>query len=217
MSKKVSKKVSNFQSCKICNKKHGKTLLKTYEHYDKCVEEGYGHDIHGYLVRLFAFGTIGTYFMYLSVGHNCTLNDLDNFIRTEWCSCCMHLSNFLDENGKETSKKTKISNIGINGKILYEFDMGDSTDVYIEIVKYFDKDDNSNRLISKKCKSVFKLSPDAPLCSCNNKALYFGDDEPLCQSCMEKSKCDRFYKIVDSPRVGMCGFEMIENENDNDV
>ena len=208
----MGKKKSNFQKCKICDKNHGTTITKTYEHYDKCVENSQSQNIHGYLVRLFSQGMLGTYFTYLSVGQNCTLKNLDDYIKKEWCSCCNHMSNFLNENGEETDKKRKLSDIGISGRILYEFDMGDTTTVYIEIVKYFEKEDNNKKNVSKKCESIFKLSPNNPSCDCNKEALYYGDDGPLCQTCVEKSECETIYKIVDSPRVGVCCYEMFEQK-----
>lgn len=205
---------SKYEKCTTCGISHGKSVEKTIQHYDKCVENKFFEQINGNLLRMFSPNQYGMYYMYASIGDDCTLNDLDKFLRKEWCECCNHMSQFIDENGDETKKSKKVKSLGLNGRILYEYDMGTTTPVYVELIYISGKD--IPKCDRKKCVSVFKKSPTIN-CKCKKEALYLNDDIPLCQSCKDATECDILFKIENSPRTGVCGYGIVEDETQTEA
>ena len=155
----------------------------------------------GFLLRFLSAGICGIYTMYAVVGINCTLSHIDKLLRKEWCECCNHTSVFLDENGDEVKKSMKVLLLGLNGKITYEYDMGSTTTVYIELLSI--SNDTSNKTNQK---IIFRNTVN-PVCKCKNPAIFIYEGQPLCSECsIDVEDSQMLAEIVNSPRTGICGY-----------
>jgi hypothetical protein len=102
--------------------------------------------------------------MCVFVHSNAILQDLDNLLRREWCECANHLSIFIDQNGSETSKKMKIIDMGLNGKIRYDYDTGSTNTMFIELISINSTNDKSIK--KNKYEIVFRNEPFMVKCKC---------------------------------------------------
>lgn len=163
------------------------------------------------------------YWLYITINVNCTLQDLDKFLRDIWVECCGHLSMFkiheetyeseIDMEGfwerPSRNMNVKLKNvISLNDKIEYEYDFGSTT--YLEI-KVVDKIVCSNKgkdieLIARNNELKLKCS------NCNNKASYYDyeNEKYLCDDCFEDYTYDEEMieelGYINSPRAGVCGY-----------
>lgn len=164
------------------------------------------------------------YWMHLAARADATLADLDEFLRRTWLECCGHLSAFHiggkqfeplpmedDWDEAETMDK-KLGDVMTPGmKIPYEYDFGSTTDLTIKVV--------SKREGQFRGKAIQTLARnDAPaipcqVCGAEAKKVcsicIWSDSGWVCNKCARKHKCDAemFLPVVNSPRVGTCGYE----------
>lgn len=220
--------------CQICNKKFG--CRQIFDHRQQCLSDLH-QDKNGYLISMFSHGITGeTYELHIIVNKKCKLQHLDNYLREIWCECCNHLSIFelyvdsdvitTSDNKKkkiklvpfsmELPKKDMIAKYGIGSKIIYTYDMGSTTTIYIQIGGELNgkKKNNDVEIVYRNNKPLIKCD------KCSKKARFFKIDIPLCKLCGKKSNkdndsksCDSddddddLLKIVNSPRTGVCGYE----------
>ena len=201
--------------CKFCDGKFGSKQI--INHRRECLSNFY-KDKKGYLISMYSYGISGQiYELYIIVNKGCKLHDIDMLLKKIWCECCGHLSMFelcVDgDNGyeeKEISKKTKLTNYEIGAKIMYTYDMGTTTTVFIEIIKELKGKINSDNIIELVYRN------DKPLIKCKKcrkKAKFLKEGIPFCHSCSkcsdsESNDSDNYdlAKIVNSPRAGVCGY-----------
>ena len=164
------------------------------------------------------------YWMHLEAPSAATLADLDGLLRDTWLECCGHLSQFeiegqryipytpedpCDEGsrsmgvplGRILSSRTKFS---------YEYDFGSTTELALKVV--------SAQSVERAGKSIRILARNNPpkitcdVCGEDATAVcvecsYSGEGW-LCKKCAKKHKCgeDMLLPVVNSPRVGVCGY-----------
>jgi len=161
------------------------------------------------------------YWMHLEVPAGATLEDLDDFLRNIWLECCGHMSAFTIE-GKtysvapmaefdDESMEARLDEILSPGmKFHYEYDFGSTTHLAMRVVSQGQK--------QFKGKSITVLAmnkpPSYPCISCGKMAaqvctecLWSGKGW-LCDECAAEHKCgeDMLLPVVNSPRVGVCGY-----------
>jgi hypothetical protein len=167
------------------------------------------------------------YWMHLEVAANAKLKVLDNFLRDIWLECCGHLSAFtiggiryesdLDKDSlfysdfKDKSMNYKIGSVlGTGMKFIHEYDFGTTTELALKVV--------SERIGEPLDEPVQIMArndpPKIPCMECGELAtqvcaqcIYDGEGW-LCDKCGKKHKCgeDMLLPVVNSPRVGMCGY-----------
>ncbi len=175
-------------------------------------------------------------FLHLLVDGKETLGDLDAFLRNIWLECCGHLSSFevkganyrgawdADSFGEDMGKPMqKIFSKGI--KLNYEYDFGSTTQLDVQVMGEY---------AMPVLAGIMLLSRNEPLeilCHvCEKKpaviicpACVYNGPSMFCTTCAKKHKkeCEDFdddysLPVVNSPRMGVCGYEggMIDVERD---
>ncbi|MEI6766941.1 MAG: hypothetical protein WCM76_15025 [Bacteroidota bacterium] len=168
----------------------------------------------------------GDYFLHLLVKDNCTLRQLDHFLRNIWLDCCGHESCFKDIHGS-FAMKWELGQCMIQGmNWLYQYDSINPTKLFVSVI---------GRICLAMKKNIIILSRNEPinfLCdSCKTKPAVnifsihdlFDDEGRYCAECSDHHTQDcPGYKdfltlpIVNSPRVGVCRYEggCIDKERD---
>lgn len=160
------------------------------------------------------------YWMHIEIPENATLKDLDDFLRETWLECCGHLSSFEIEGRTFISEKIEPGDrsmrialgkaIAPGTKFEHIYDFGTSTELSLKVL--------SSREGLARGKSVMVLArndpPDIRCQSCGKPAtavccqcIYEGTGW-VCEECAGKHECgeDMLLPVVNSPRVGMCGY-----------
>lgn len=161
------------------------------------------------------------YWMHLSAPAHATLKDLDSFLRHIWLECCGHLSAFTIEGKRystspmgeydEKGMKVTLSNVLSKGmRFHHEYDFGTTTELTLRVI--------SEEEGEAKGKSIRILARnEAPLIKCDlceetatqvcTQCIYSGEG-CLCDKCAGEHECgeEMYLPVVNSPRVGMCGY-----------
>ncbi len=168
------------------------------------------------------------YWMHLGVPADAKLTDLDDFLRENWVECCGHLSSFTINNiryDRDTGgvddmwlfgRKPRSMNIR-TGSVLsaglkfdYEYDFGTPTYLSLRVVSEHEEN------IKDKSIDILAMN-DPPQITCEmcgepatqvcGQCIYEGCGW-LCDKCAEEHECgeDMLLPVVNSPRVGMCGY-----------
>jgi hypothetical protein len=161
-----------------------------------------------------------TYWIHIEIPAKATLKNLDRFLRDIWLECCGHLSSF-DIMGKtffsEVMEKGDRSLNFQLGKVIapgmafeYIYDFGTSTELLLTVVSA-----REGNMKGNKPKVMARNEPPEILCEiCGKPAtlvcsqcVYEGSGW-LCEQCGKKHECgeDMFLPVVNSPRVGICGY-----------
>ena len=164
------------------------------------------------------------YWMHLRVPAAMKLNKLDDFLRATWLECCGHLSAFridgrsyavmsmdgLDErNMNHAMEKVLYPDI----KFYHEYDFGTTTELTLRVLA-----EEEYKVPAKSIKVLARNSPPEFFCmNCQSPATQLcvecsweGEGAGLlCEKCTAQHECDEemFLPVVNSPRVGMCGYE----------
>lgn len=164
------------------------------------------------------------YWLHLEAPANATLADLDNFLRRTWLECCGHLSAFrlggrsfsssdgdFDWNDDEDLEVRLGELLAPGGTLSYEYDFGTTTDLVVKVV--------GQREGLTAGREITLLAgnhpPIIPCAGCQQPAArvcaecVFDDGGWLCEACAAKHECgeDMLLPVVNSPRVGMCGYD----------
>jgi hypothetical protein len=163
------------------------------------------------------------YWLHLELPATITLEDLDQFLRDIWLECCGHLSMFEIEGQRYTqlfddgyfpedkAMTVKLGQVFRPGlEMDYEYDFGSSTDLRLKVV-----DERTGRVPDQEIKLMARNDPPEILCDvCGKPAteicvmcLYEGEGA-LCEEHVKAHKCGEDYllPVVNSPRVGVCGY-----------
>lgn len=161
------------------------------------------------------------YWIHIEASSDATLADLDGFLRGIWLECCGHLSAFTIEGKRYTSYPDKeMDDEGMDVvlddvlrpkmKFLHEYDFGTTTELVLKIVA-----ERENEIKGKSIKLLARNVPPGIVCeSCGkiatqvcNQCIYEGRGW-LCDACAVAHECgeEMFLPVVNSPRVGMCGY-----------
>ena len=115
--------------CLICNSSY--TPRGIGKHIQSCLKKRFQNiphkDVDYYLVFIHPDFT-KSYFLYLLLQQNTSLNELDNFLRSIWLECCGHMSAFFYGRFNEISKDCSTAELyNISKSILYHYDFGSTT------------------------------------------------------------------------------------------
>lgn len=170
------------------------------------------------------------YWMHLEALANATLEDLDGFLRDTWLECCGHMSAFtigkarhvagggvdsmwvglgmVSGGGSMDVALGEVLRVGM--KFYHEYDFGTTTELALEVVS-----EREGEIRGKPIQLLARNDPPPITCeSCGeiatqvcSQCIWSGKGW-LCDGCAGKHKCgeDMLLPVVNSPRVGMCGY-----------
>lgn len=162
------------------------------------------------------------YWMHLEIHADATLGQLDGFLRHTWLECCGHLSAFTIQGESYSSGPEEMiddEGMGITlrevlkpgTKFYHEYDFGTTTELTLKVV--------AEREGERRGKPIQLLArndpPVIPCGECGKSATHvcsqcsYEAEGWLCDRCADEHKCgeEMFLPVVNSPRVGMCGYE----------
>jgi hypothetical protein len=164
---------------------------------------------------------LSDYWMHLEVTADVTLEALDDFLRRIWLECCGHMSAFeikgktysiapMSDFDDESMAASLDDVLGPGMKFYHDYDFGTTTHLALKVVSQEQK--------QIKGKSIRVLArnepPSIPCISCSKMAAHvcteciWSGEGCLCDECAAEHKCgeDMLLPVVNSPRVGMCGY-----------
>ncbi len=206
----MPRKPSLTGTCSLCRAELKKTSAA--KHLAACLAKTKG--ITEYIIVKAEGGGIAgaTYWLHAAVPAECTLKDLDSFLRRTWLECCGHMSAF--RSGRmEVPQSTRAGAFDEGEKLAYEYDFGDTTELTIT----FGEAVTAGKLPGReKIKLIARNSPPAFACDgCGKPAAYicpvcaYDGEGWLCEECAESHECDEgmLLPVTNSPRCGVCGYE----------
>jgi len=176
---------------------------------------------------------LSQYWMHLEARADAPLGALDDFLRRTWLECCGHMSEFriqkksysvsgegfddlLEDLGEEAGEATSGMDVALGDvlrprmKLFHDYDFGTTTELMLRVISIRDGDAKGGpiRLLARNdppmipCESCGK--PAKQVCT----ECLWEDKGWLCEPCAGKHDCDEemFLPVVNSPRVGMCGY-----------
>lgn len=223
------KRMASNGLCSFCGKTFSKTAMK--KHLDSCKQRRASPETSSkpkaHYLHLVAEGRYcPEYWMHLEVRADAPLSKLDDFLRGIWLECCGHLSAFTIEGERYVSEVIKHplfdfdpeKGMGIKigtvvkpeMKFTHEYDFGTTTELKLKVV--------SERMGQRRSEQVRLMARNTPPpITCNvckkpatqvcTQCIWEGEGW-LCDACARKHKCDEemLLPVVNSPRVGMCGY-----------
>lgn len=160
----------------------------------------------------------GEYWLHLEMKGSATLQTLDRYLRAIWLECCGHLSRFSigGWDGNEIAKKRPVEQVfGPGLELTHIYDFGTSSETLIKVVEAR----KGKPLTAHPIYLMARNDPPVAECvECGEPASW------LCIECISETDepgtlCDKHAKghphhaygepmpLVNSPRVGMCGYE----------
>ena len=209
--------------CLLCNGTYGKRQMT--KHLRECIKSKVISEASPKtrLVHIVVEGRYAPeYWLHLEAKANAELESLDSFLRDIWLECCGHMSAFRIE-GEEYASGGPWPELGDKGmgvrlgdvlkvgmKFEHEYDFGTTTHVALEVVS-----ERQGEMKGKPIRLLARNEPPSILCElCGKPAtqvcaqcIYEGKGW-LCDECAQEHECgeEMFLPVVNSPRVGMCGY-----------
>lgn len=169
------------------------------------------------------------FWVHFEAAADTTLQSLDQFLRHLWLECCGHLSAFtiggvryaaqpmggLDERHMDVKLGAVL---GDDAEFTHEYDFGTTTELSLCVVERDDHHcgfgvtadygDMPVRLLARN------EMPDIRCGVCDDEATVvcsahtYDEEGWLCNDCQDDHECgpELFLPVVNSPRVGMCGY-----------
>src|SRR3989338_4387620 len=197
--------------CRICKKEFSQSGIK--RHVLSCNKDNGKEKV--FLIKAEA----GPFWVYFDIEAKKNLKQLDRFLRDLWLECCGHLSAFTINNQRysiyeqeldydEKSMNVKLKEIlKPNLKFDYEYDFGTTTKLSLECLK--EKEGNKGiNIIARNDSINFKCEKCSARAEESCVQCIWDGGGFVCKKCSKQHKCVEpyFLPIVNSPRIGMCGF-----------
>jgi hypothetical protein len=220
--------------CELCGKEFAKAGMS--KHLTACAPKHFAENPSGAQERLvFLISVSGAdepdYWMHLAVSGEAKLTHLDHFLREIWLECCGHLSQFIIGGSyflvapevvddwapafggrrRDRSMNIQLQKVLQEGMTFtHEYDMGTTTALSLKVISSFPAKVPSKQVMllarnhppDIRCEQCGQ--PAQVVCSqCIWEGLGW-----LCEKCAREHECeeDMFLPVVNSPRVGMCGY-----------
>jgi hypothetical protein len=170
------------------------------------------------------------YWLYFDIRADATLFELDRFLRNIWLECCGHLSAFTI--GKKTYLYQLVEQPHLWGpkpeeygmdvelkdvlrpklKFMHDYDFGTTTRLGLKVLSF-----REGGIEGEIVQLLARNDPPRIICdACGRRKATLICTECqwkregwLCESCAREHECDKdmFLPVVNSPRVGMCGYD----------
>ncbi|MFQ5872331.1 MAG: hypothetical protein ACE5JL_00820 [Dehalococcoidia bacterium] len=161
-----------------------------------------------------------TYWLHLEVPADAALTHLDDFLRDIWLECCGHLSafsiggetfNVAPEGPGERGMNVALAKALRVGEVFsHEYDFGTPTELRLRVLG------ERQGIVRGKAVQVLARNnpPPIPCQGCGKTATQvcsgcmLEGEGWLCETCAASHECgqDMLLPVVNSPRVGMCGY-----------
>lgn len=212
--------------CSYCNGVFSRTEMG--KHLDACEPRIEKHksgiassDDENYFGILAEGFELPEYWMYIDIPVSTSLKVLDGFLRDTWLECCGHLSSFeiageiyasnpVKSEG-DKSMSAKLGDVLEKGmQFLHEYDFGSTTTLKLTVVST-----RTGKKRRQKAEIMARNLPPEIRCSeCGEIATQvccdciYEDKGWLCDKCSEAHECgeEMLLPVVNSPRVGVCGY-----------
>lgn len=222
------KRQKSTGKCHLCGETLGRTVMT--RHLSRCGRPQPSASVTAAArkktVKCFHLAVEGRYdkdyWMHLALPVQGLLSKLDGFLRGIWLECCGHLSAFsiagqryssapmLDY--EERGMRVPLDRIlEVGTKFSYEYDYSSTTELVLKVAAIRDQETRGAvQLLARN--DPPKIHCDA----CNAEKLatqictecVWSGHGWLCESCAAEHECDSdmFLPVVNSPRVGVCGY-----------
>ena len=155
-------------------------------------------------------------FLHLLVKGDAQMKTIDVFLRDIWLDCCGHMSAFGHKNFKVKMSHKVEDVFQPRIKIYHDYDFGTTTRVFLKARKQYKLNLKEKIILLSRneplkimCSSCEK-EPAVDICS----VCWCEKDAFFCETCSEKhaEECEDFddyaqMPVVNSPRMGECGYE----------
>jgi len=211
--------IKSIGSCNFCGNKFSSNVISRHLKSCKKREELYSNESKEERTLLIKAWN-DPFWVYFEIKETSTLRDVDNFLRDLWLECCGHLSMFTingtnfasdpDQDYHDNDMNVQLKKIfEINLSFTHEYDFGTTTQLNLKCISEREgelKEKISilarNDLPEILCEYCTKIAKEiCTECSWEGKGF-------LCEKCAKNHTCDEemFLPIVNSPRMGMCGY-----------
>jgi hypothetical protein len=211
----MATRTTSVGTCLLCKRPFGRGAMS--RHLARCrpAHEETGTDVEP--ARLLLLTVQGkdnpAYWMHLEVPASATLDQLDAFLRETWLECCDHLSAFTLGGGRpygreELEMSCRLGDVLEKGaEFTHQYDFGSTT---ILMGRVIGERDGLARL-KRPVVLLARNDPPVVLCdTCGEPAtkVIRGPTGWLCDRCAEarEEDADLLLPVVNSPRVGVCGY-----------
>jgi hypothetical protein len=217
-------KQTSTGTCNLCGGKFAKAAMT--RHLDKCKTQHFDRETGSKrILHLQVEGRYApAYWLHVEIPVDASLHTLDSFLRRTWLECCGHLSMFTiagetydvhpepDPWGgpRPKSMSAKLGAVLESGmKFEHEYDFGTTTTLALKVVSERNGALKSVKILARNDPPAIPCAecgkPATQVCS---QCVYSGPEAWLCDEHAEDHQCgeDYFLPVVNSPRVGMCGY-----------
>ncbi len=203
--------------CTTCKKEFAKNQMT--RHVGACVRSARDAGRSFHIVVQGRYD--GQYWLHLAALPAAKLSDLDRFLRDIWLECCGHMSAFEIDGeqylsrplceGEGRSMTDTLARVLCPGiRFTHVYDFGTSTELELRLAGElpFVPGKQGVKLLARNLARAFNClacgKPATRLCS----QCWFEENACYCDACSEGHECgeEMLLPIVNSPRVGMCGY-----------
>lgn len=181
--------------------------------------------------RLFHIAVEGMYrpeyWLHIEISAGAKLKELDQFLRDIWLECCGHLSAFKIDGAEYYSDTEGFYFEPVKGmdstlkdvltpsmEFYHRYDFGTTTELRLKVIS--ERKGKARR--KERVKILARNNPPEITCKCGKVAEWVcaicveenvGEDCYFCDECAEEHECgeEMFLPVVNSPRMGVCGYE----------
>ena len=219
------RKVTTSGKCSLCNDTFTKGAMANHLRACRGAHPqallGKGNERTARLFHVTVEGrTRPDYWLHLEAPADATLADLDAFLRGIWLECCGHLSAFAigrdaysvapEELGERSMAVPLERVFGVGTSFRHEYDFGTPTELSLKVVgeRQGLTRDNSIQVLARNGPPPMRCGecgrPATQVCT----GCMSDDEGWLCNACAREHACgeDMLLPVVNSPRVGMCGY-----------
>jgi hypothetical protein len=187
-------------------------------------------------ISVWAENSVARYWLHLLLSEDFTLRNLDKFFRSIWLECCGHLSKFEirgvnyfsspfpDTEFDDRSMDVKLGDssfLKAGDQLKYEYDFGTTTELELKVISRRKRRAMAGSELKSRSGQLILLArndpPDIVCGKCRSRRaelvcpLCIWEENKgswLCRECSKSHKCGVHHlrPIVNSPRVGLCGY-----------
>lgn len=223
---------ASYAVCKLCGYRGTKASMT--KHLTRCVESqpipGKGKPVRLLHLRIEDAYQPSPFWMDIEIKAGASLGVLDDFLRVIWLECCGHLSQFRIDGvdyeamidprwGLNESKSMGVALgkvVQVGSRFAYKYDYGTTSELRLGVLGerngYLQKD---LRLLARNEPPEWQCSVcGQPATRIDTECAYDMDNPFFCDAHTQQHAEQRhggedymFLPVVNSPRVGMCGYE----------
>lgn len=213
-------RIKSEGTCKYCKKDFAGSAM--VRHLSACVDKKEANSKEHENDKIFLIKAgAEPFWVYFEANASDAFTKIDDFLRDLWLECCGHLSAFnvsgvtyasgqIDDSDDE-SMSIVIGKVLMPGTVFsHEYDFGTTTTLGLKCL---------SERIGRKLKKIEIIArnemPDfkckcgkQPKDVCSQCVWEIGPEALLCSQCGKKHECEEemFLPVVNSPRMGMCGY-----------